>query len=57
MKKVGRPAKFQDEFYLMILKEFEIFSFNELAKLHNVSRATVTRWVRKGKEINEKQQK
>lgn len=50
-KQAGRPEKFDSKFYLLILKEFETLSFTEIAKLHNVSRSTAIRWVKKGKVI------
>ena len=51
MKKAGRPIVYDDTFYLMILQEFETLSLTELSKLHKVSRSTIVRWVRKGKEV------
>lgn len=54
-KQAGRPEKFDNKFYLLILKEFETLSFTEIAKLHGVSRSTAIRWVRKGKVIANEQ--
>lgn len=54
-KQAGRPEKFDNKFYMLILKEFETLSFTEIAKLHGVSRSTAIRWVRKGKVIANEQ--
>ena len=60
MKLKGRPQKYDNDFYLLIFKEFEEYSLTELSKIHNVSKSTIQRWVRRGKEIEmlyDKQQK
>lgn len=57
-KKMGRPEKYDDEFYKMIVEEHDIkkFSLTKLAKYHNASVTTVTRWIKKGREMNEQTQ-
>lgn len=52
----GRP-KYDDAFYLMILKEHETFSLTELMKYHRASKSTVARWIAEGRRILDEQAK
>ncbi len=55
--KGGRPAKYSDEFYLSILKEFENHTYSQIAKNHNVTKGSVTNWMKRAREIaNERQE-
>lgn len=49
--KGGRPHKYNDSFYLAILKEYENNSYAMIAKNHKVSKDTAIRWVKKGREL------
>lgn len=54
-KKVGRPEKYDDTFYNMVLDNHvnKKISLTKLAKYHGVSVSTITRWLKKGREMNE----
>ena len=52
--KAGRPKnsfKYDDKFYLMIIKEHDDFSINQMAKMHNVSPSTIIKWIARGRGI------
>lgn len=55
MKKRGRPEKYDDRFYRVILKEHEVYSLKELAKFHNVARSTIINWIARGRKITNEQ--
>lgn len=55
--KPGRPVKYNDNFYISIVNEFENFTIREIAKNHNVSRESVNRWLRKGRDLVNAEQK
>lgn len=51
--KGGRPALHSDRrFYLSLVKQNEDLSYTDLAKLYNVSRSTIARWIARGKELS-----
>lgn len=52
-RKPGRPPKYDNEFYKMIVKEHETYSISKLAKYHKTSNATIIRWLARGRDINE----
>lgn len=51
IKQIGRPDKYSDQHYLDVLEQNKDISYTELAEQYNVSRRTITRWIRRGKEL------
>lgn len=55
-KKMGRPPKHDDFFYLNILHCHRILTLSEIAALCKVSVRTAARWVARGKKIKAEQE-
>lgn len=55
-KKMGRPPKHDDFFYLNILHRHRILTLSEIAALCEVSTRTAARWVARGKKIKAEQE-
>ena len=49
--KGGRPLKYNNEFYKAIVLEYETNSIRQIAANHNVSKSTIVRWLKEGREI------
>ena len=55
--KGGRPEKYNKDFYMAILNEFEDNTYSMIAKNHNVNVGTVGNWIRKARQIVNEQTK
>ncbi len=47
----GRPKKYDNDFYIQIVKEHDDFSLSQMAENHNVSISTAAKWLAKGRAI------
>ena len=56
-KKMGHPVQYDDKFYMMILKAHETLSISELMRYHHKSASTICRWIARGREIADEQEK
>lgn len=50
-KKMGRPIKYDNQFYLNIVEEHKDFSISKMAKNHKVCTSTVIKWIARGRVI------
>lgn len=48
--KGGRPpVQRPEEFYAKILEEYEVMTIGQMCEYHNVSRSTISRWLRRAR--------
>lgn len=51
--KGGRPEKYDKQFYVSLLDEYENNTYKMLSEKYHVSRATIAHWLKKGRKLNE----
>lgn len=49
--KPGRPLKYNDDFYLKIVKLYENHTIGQIAEKYHVSRVSVSNWLKRGREL------
>ncbi len=49
--KGGRPEKYNDDFYRSIVQEFNSFTIGQMANNHHTTKATISRWLKKGRSM------
>ncbi len=49
--KGGRPEKYDNEFYLRLLKDYEDNTYKMLSDKYHVSKQTIAIWLKKAREI------
>lgn len=53
--KGGRPQKYDDTFYISIVQQYETNTIGQIAEHHNVTRTTISRWLKRGRDLLEKE--
>lgn len=49
--KGGRPEKYDKDFYIKLLKDYEENSYKMLSDKYHVSKVTIGNWLKKGRAI------